>query len=335
MYCKECGNLINENDKFCTVCGERIEQNQFDISYNYNVDKVNMPIQPPVNQQLQDLNDINKRKNKIKILLISALILATIGLVVFLIFYFRYKEQREVIEDYFEAINDKDIEEIYELSYTNENMVGLHTLENEKEFFFTNSIIMGFSRGLYDVDAFKFTACVYDSYNTKGNDLDIKNSDEHSLDALKVSYKIVNIAPLENFDLYTNRGTNLTKIDMNNIESIVSRFDSETGKRVDVPIDEVYVAQLKIEWEYFGRPYGMVKSWWKNKEFKEQVNKYGAGHFNTYDDAIEYMETINGEEKVYVLILYKSKGDWYIYRGDRLADLATSYENGKAIIKGY
>ena len=277
---------------------------------------------------------VNKNKSNKKFLIIGIAALVVIGLAVTLILMNRLSPQRKLIDEYFEAINDKDASKIYDLSYTDELKEGLPTYDKDEDkvFFFTNVRLMGFSRGLYEFDAFKFLPCVTEVYEPSKNDLNLGNSKDRVLDGLEVSYDIVDIKPLDDFELYSDLLGHEEVVDIDEFESIVSRYNLETGEQIKVDIEDAYVAQVKVSWEYDGNLYGMLKSWWKDDEFKEFVSKRGFEQYDTYDKAIKSMETIKDKDKVYLLLLYKCDGEWYIYNGDKLAGLATQYEKGKATL---
>jgi len=292
--------------------------------------------QQELNYGMNDNISGNSGKNKSnkKFLIIGIAALVVIGLAVTLILINKLSPQRKLIDEYFEAINDKDASKIYDLSYTDELKEGLPTYDEDEDklFFFTNVRLMGFSRGLYEFDAFKFLPCVTDVYEPSKNDLNLGNSKDRVLDGLEVSYDIVDIKPLGDFELYSDLLGHEEVVDMDEFESIVSRYNLETGEQIKVDIEDAYVAQVKVSWEYDGNLYGMLKSWWKDDEFIEFVYKRGFEQYDTYDKAIKSMETIKDKDKVYLLLLYKCDGEWYIYNGDKLASLATQYEKGKATL---
>ncbi|MBR3834203.1 MAG: zinc ribbon domain-containing protein [Lachnospiraceae bacterium] len=354
MYCNECGKELKSTDAFCIICGtptgvkKTSSRNNEIINYSmcdpngsfmYKSQQsfyygMNDNASGKGDKKKSYKNQSNKNKSNKKFLIIGIVALVFIGLAVTLILMNKLSPQRKIIDEYFEAINDKDATKIYDLSYTDELKEGLpiYDKDEDKLFFFTNIRLMGFSRGLYELDAFKFLSCVTDVYEPSKNDLNLGNSKDRALDGLEVSYDIIDIKPLEDFDLYSDLLGHEEVVDMDELESIVSRYNLETGEQIKVDIDDAYVAQVKVSWEYDGNLYGMMKSWWKDDEFKEFVSKRGFEQYDTYDKAIKSMETIKDKDKVYLLLLYKCDGQWYIYNGDKLASLATQYEKGKATL---
>ena len=351
MYCKECGKDLKSTDIFCIICGTPtgIKQgssgnhDRLDVNSISPNDNLYCPNGTSMNQRQQEINynlndnlqsnGVKNNSNK-KFLIIGIVALVVIGIAVTLILMNKLSPQRKLIDEYFEAINDKDASKIYDLSYTDQLKEGLPTYDEDesKVFFFTNVRLMGFSRGLYEFDAFRMVPCIEEAYGPKTDNLNLGNSKDRVLDGLEVSYDIVDIKPLEDFELYSDLLGHEEVVDMDEFESIVSRYNLETGEQIKVDIEDAYVAQVKISWEYDGNLYGMMKSWWKDDEFKEFVSKSSFEQYDTYDKAIKSMETINTMDKVYLLLLYKCDGEWYIYNGDKLASLATQYEKGKATL---
>lgn len=345
MYCKECGKELNATDAFCIICGtptgvkkvSSMYQSQQDFNFSLNDNFSSNGGMNKTNKNKPNMNESNKIKTNKKFLIIGIAVLIIIGVTVALLMMNKLSPQRKLIDEYFEAINDKDATKIYDLSYTDQLKEGLPTYDEDEDkvFFFTNVRLMGFSRGLYEFDAFRMVPCIEEAYGPKPDNLNLGNSKDRVLDGLEVSYDVVDIKPLEDFDLYSDLLGHEEVVDMDEFESIVSRYNLETGEQIKVDIDDAYVAQVKVSWEYDGNLYGMMKSWWKDDEFIEFVSKRGFEQYDTYDKAIKSMETIKDKEKVYLLLLYKCDGEWYIYNGDKLASLATQYEKGKATLLLY
>ena len=91
MYCKNCGNKLNENEKFCSNCGMTIESNlnnsklpnMNDNSNNSNIS--NMNTNSNINNYQQQINSVSGKANKWKTI---SMVLGIIAIVLSFIFYF-------------------------------------------------------------------------------------------------------------------------------------------------------------------------------------------------------------------------------------------------------
>lgn len=340
MFCDKCGSQLVDGEAYCLECGAPVyipQQNNIQGAYSYNKlnsNQMNMPV-----VQTTEHNNVGSKKDnsnfkKKKIIICSSL--ATLILAVLLIILCLpgnyLSPQRRVIDDYFDAINDKDVDEIYEIAYAEKALEFKDDYEEDELFFFTNSLYMGFSRGLYEADYLRTTDVVYNTYPNILTDDSKEKVTRKTLNMLEIDYEVVDITPLEDFDLTMQGYSGLRDVTIEDVELFANKVDFKTGDRSDVKVDKVYIAQVKIEWYYDDMKYGVNKKWWNDEEFCTLVEKYD-GH-KTYKAALDSFEKYAGtdKDKVYILILYKAEGDWYIARADRLGTFQTSYEKGKASI---
>ena len=342
MFCDKCGSQLVDGEAYCLECGSPIYipqqkkvQGIYDNGQN-NSSQMFMSISQNANLNYYDPEDIknhSKFNKKKTIIFAFLLILIIVAVLVILCLPGNYlSPQRRVIDDYFEAINDKDIEEIYEIEYDDEALNLKNDYDVNKLFYFTNNMFMGFNRGLYEADYLRTIDVVYNSYPNINKEGSEEKVTRKTLNMLKVDYKVVDITPLEKFDLTVKGFTNLKEVTIDDVEDYANVIDFETGESSRIKVDDVYIAQVKVEWFYDDMKYGVNKKWWDDEEFCSLVNHYD-GH-RTYKAAIDSFEKYDGtdKDKVYILILYKAKGDWHIAKADRLGTLQTVYEKGKATI---
>ncbi len=371
MYCRECGNKLLNTDKFCSICGERIQidvnapvkttnDNGSDIVENddstsvldlgealttvltaNNTEATSLLVNPnlctDVLQNRREVmfvsNGVNKEKKK-RIILPVMLFILLVAIIVVVILHLpgnRLSPQRKVIDAYFDAINDSNQDAIIEMSYHEDAIEIKNNYNVDEMLFFTSPYFMGFSRGLYEYDMFKVEKCVADSYPNKQAGLTEDQIRSKTLNMLDVSYEVLDIKPFEEFELYKRTiSDDNESFSYEDVNKYINCINYETGDQTDFEAEEVYVAQVKVEWKYDDMLYGMNKKWWKDEGFIKLANS--NENFTTYKNSISFMKTLDGEDKVYILILYKCEGEWYIMLGDRLVYLSSPYEDGEATI---
>lgn len=323
MICNNCGNELPNDSIFCEYCGCKLVENNINIQQNNPESEVIAP------------QNIAKNKKKIKLskkgIIISAMALVVVGIVVVIILKQPgnlLSPQRKIIDEYFDAINDKDIEDIYEIAYTDEMIEFLYDgddsfngMANDELRFFAgdNNGIMGFRRGYYYGVGEKYD-CFADSYPDASDGLSEEEITEKTLDMLEVSYDIVDIKPLDEVNLTYNYRCNLVNFDMDCLKerlNFTKMVDDDTvSKEFGHKVDDVYVAKVEVSWKYDDMLYGVDKKWWKDKEAKEYITNMG---YPTYEDGLRHFSHFFDEFKAYhFLVLYQIDDEWYIYKANYL-----------------
>lgn len=238
-------------------------------------------------------------------------------------------EQMNIIEEYFEAINAKDTDAIYDLGYVDEVREKKHCGYDVIHFFCEpNSSYMCFKRGLYTGSG--YYPCTMDSYPNTKQGLSIEEVQELTMDMLEVSYEVINIKHFDEIKLIERKPNSEEEVlKWEDIERKVSYKDFKTGEEISINIDDLFVAQLYIEWKYDDMLFGMDEAWWENEEFLVSVENTT---YATYEQAIQTMETYDGKEKVYTLLLYRYDDGWYIVQPEYLSYWQGPYFEGEAYI---
>ena len=309
------------------------DQQQYSLPQNGQV--------PPVKEskQKKERKKINLSKKSKIIISVAAVAVIAVVVVVLMLPGNLLSPQRRIIDKYFDAINDKDIDAIDEITFTDEviDTVGGTWTDSELLFFTSKNGWMGFSRGFYESDYVRTLDVVEDSYPSIRDGLSEKQVTKRTLDMLEVTYDVIDIQPLEDIDLYMSfvNGEE-EKIDIEFIEDKAAPTKFIEGELIkpEVHIDDVYVARVDVEWKYDDMLYGIDKDWWEDDVFKEHAN---YNNLSTYNKAINAMNRFspNSDEFEYILILYEVDGEWHILHGNRLSTLKSMTYDGKTVIYAY
>lgn len=240
-------------------------------------------------------------------------------------------EKEKVIKEYFKAINDKDLDAIYDVGYPKsvKNQIADKSKLNSINLldFYTNTTTpktLGFTRGLYEVEHLK-KRTMY-SYPNVEQGLSAEEVQKQTLSMLNVKYNILDIQPFEKLKVVGSTAMGDKQLSFDDIEDRLYRKDFKTGDVMyDIEIEDLYIAILDVEWSYGDMLYGMDKSWWNDEAISYTLSDT---YDKTYDSAINNMKTIDGNPKVYVLFLYKYDGDWYIIEPEKLGTMQGTYLNG-------
>ncbi|MBQ9934272.1 MAG: zinc ribbon domain-containing protein [Lachnospiraceae bacterium] len=343
MFCDKCGSQLVDGEAYCLECGAPIyisQQKNVQPTYTYSqIYPSQMAVSGVQNTNLNYYNNPESKKkysglNRKKVIILSSLILVIIvvTLIILCLPGNYLSPQRKIIDEYFEAINDKNMEEIYEIEYDDKALRFRNDYDTDKLFFFTNNNYMGFNRGLYEVDYLRTTDVVYNTYPNIKNENSEERVTRKTLNMLYADYKLVDITPLEDFDLTMQGYTGLKEVTIDDVEELANKIDFKTGDKSNIKVDKVYIAQVKIEWYYDDLKYGLDKKWWNDEEFCTLIERYDG--YKSYKAALDSFGKFanTDKDKVYILILYKAEGEWHIAKADRLGTLQTSYEKGKATI---
>lgn len=90
MYCKKCGNKINEGSNFCTNCGEAVATKNESVTTskveNEKVETLNVSNEP-INSNVQTNNSAPKKTNAAFVVLIVIFAIIILGLITFICVY--------------------------------------------------------------------------------------------------------------------------------------------------------------------------------------------------------------------------------------------------------
>lgn len=266
--------------------------------------------------QTEKAETSNGNKKKVLVPVIAVALVAVIAATLLIVLNRKKdssSEQEKLIDEYFEAINNKDIEKIYDIAYIEEIKDKKYNSDYSESTiaayqFFTND--MGFAIAGGDDKIFT-QQCCRDSYPDVTDNLSENMVFKKRLDMLKVSYEIIDIEPFENVNIDRIVKRERQRLSIEDIEKLAS-YDGITAE-----IEDVDVAFVKSEWRYDDMLYGFDADWWK-----ESSNM----PYETYDEAISFMKYYQGNpemEYVYTLILYKADDEWHILRGASVCSFRT------------
>lgn len=215
----------------------------------------------------------------------------------------------DAIKEYFDACNDMDMAAIHAASFP-EGMNGRYSerllQEGDYNFYKCWREDLGFVRSKYDMaDWAKFDPnfIVFkdfpNGYEGENGDLQTKDGERLTLEEAFPDFSVeYTIEELEHFsDCRVCLRDGLSLVDLEDMDQIVQLDDSSF-----LDVDDMYVAQLKVEWAYEDKPYGYNRHWWKDENFlKSPV-------FSSYEDAVSDLEDIE-----YYVFVYKYNDEWYVY----------------------
>lgn len=215
----------------------------------------------------------------------------------------------DAIARYFEACNNMDMEAIHAASYPagmNGSLSERLLQEGDYNFYMLWRDQLGFSRSKFDMaDWAKFDPnfiVLEDfpvAYEGENGEMQTRDGDRLTIEEVfpdfAVEYTIEEMEHFGDCEVYARDGLSL--IDRDNMDEIVG---------VDgygwLDVDDMYVAQLKVEWSYKGNPYGYNRHWWKDENF----TKLSA--VGNYEDLVAEQA-----DREYIVFVYKYDGEWYVY----------------------
>ncbi|SEF40032.1 hypothetical protein SAMN04487934_10122 [Eubacterium ruminantium] len=260
-------------------------------------------------------------KSKKKIIIpIVALLVIGLGVGGFFIFKkLTKKPQEKVLDSFFEALNNMDIEkaETYCAPEGTErygDMIQYGALSN----LYTNRF--GFTRGIFDYnDMLRLDTDLMDMYlksygfsSSRDGGLEKRRQCEENNDMFRmkysdfhVEYDLVSLKPASEYTIsYQYKAKQIEIDDM--AGTIESGMHFEEGD-----VTDVYVAKIHIKWRYGDKKYGYDKSWWSNSAFdsaKVNIHDSYGNKLGSYNEVVNYYDNI-----VYNVFIYEYKGKWYIY----------------------
>ncbi len=215
----------------------------------------------------------------------------------------------DAIKEYFDACNDMDMEAIHAASYP-AGMNGTYSekilQEGDYNFYMCWREQLGFSRSKYDMaDWAKFDPnfIVFEdfpvAYEGENGELQTRDGERLTLEEVfpdfAVEYTIEELEHFGDCEVFARDGLSL--IAMENMDEIVG---------VDgygwLDVDDMYVAQLKVEWSYEDKPYGYNRHWWKDENFAKSPTG------GSYEEVVAEQADME-----YIVFVYKYDGEWYVY----------------------
>lgn len=282
---------------YCPVCGTRLVQ------------------QPQMMQQ----PSVKLKKDKGKKLLIPFVIggVTLLVMVAVLVYVFVFKlevsksEQEKALDRYFEACENLDIKELFRASYPMEyadlEYYSAYNTIGDRWVVQWITKFVGLSRGARDLAAFENNNSVtFEDYPYTVSDEDEnlisydgnRVSLRKCLPNLSVSYEIVQMAQFNDCEVSINNHPDLKRI--TSMDNLITVNDAK------LDVDDMYVAQIRLQWKYGDYLYGWDPAWWKDKNFQEQAESFSI--YN-YEDAID----ITYDHSLYNVFIYKYDGVWYVY----------------------
>ena len=262
--CPKCGNQLIDEALFCEYCGAPQQvmsqpmQPQAVQPMQQMAQQQMMPEQG-ISQELPSGKKSKKKKGSKKPLIITIIIVlvAALGVCAFFLLKNVLKSpQEKLLDEYFEAINNKDLDTVYDMEYgLNEGL----NASNYVSFYIQN---LGFTPGLFSsVDSLVFDQEIVDAYykslgyEGKTHEELIENRREDFmgdadilLSGFKASYELEDLKKAEDCELgYYKNG--LTYVEVDDIEKFIE-------DKYGIDVSDVYVAKMKIYWEYNGLKYG-------------------------------------------------------------------------------
>ncbi len=215
----------------------------------------------------------------------------------------------EAMESYFDAYNQMDMKAIVAASFP-EGMEGYYTesllQEGDYNFFENWRRQLGFYRSDFDYYGwlrFDPNSVVGEDYieGYEGENGELETIDgqtltlEEALPDFSIKYTIEEIAPFADCNVFLG----YSGMELEDMDRIVILKDGST-----LDVDEVYVAQVQIEWYYGDYLYGYNRDWWSDEEFCQTMLQDDY----TYEDKVNEMA-----ETDYILFVYKYNDAWYVY----------------------
>lgn len=215
----------------------------------------------------------------------------------------------DAIKEYFDACNDMDMEAIHAASYP-AGMSGSFSerllSESEYDFYYCWINVLGFYRSKYDLaDWAKFDPnfIVFEdfpvAYEGENGELQTRDGERLTLEEVFPDFAVeYTIEEMEHFgDCRVCFRDGLNLIDMKDMDQIIG-VDEEGY----LDVEDMYVAQLKVEWSYEDKPYGYNRHWWKDENFAK------APTGGSYEELVAEMEDME-----YTVFVYKYDGEWYMF----------------------
>ncbi len=274
---------------------------------------MNSNMNPNMNMQ-QNIPNNGKNKSGKKMFVALAVIICVIGLLVAFALLMKNKgkgneetsPQIRALNEYYEAINQKDISAINKASYPEKLLeddylpYGYNEDTNLLSVYCSQNKGLLFYRGFYEYDQFKKVQCVREAYPSIKDNLTEKQVERRTFSDFSASYTLKSMEKVK--EIYADKLGKSGAVDF-------TSYILGNNSKNDTVITEVYLLTLNREWSYGDRLYGLDKSWWDDKEFVERAES-GAfnGDISTYDEAVEYFA-----EKEYKLLVYEYEGEWYVY----------------------
>ena len=331
MICNKCGKEITDNSVFCEYCGAKVEEVHTDS-----------------NAGEQSIKKGKKKGLKIGIIVGIVLVLALAGVGITLMIKKGGSDseitslpkaktpQEEALNNYFDAINNFDVDAFMEACYPQESIDADRGYSNGTVSWYTSTQNMGLTRGPIDMSngrcdfGFKDNKVLAESYPSPCSSFlaslareegDEKKAEEYEqeyeeynelresdagaknyLCDLRITYNLLQMDILNDCKVVTNNGY---EVDVNDyINGMINGGNDE----VAVSADDIYVARIQIEWAYGDKLYGWDEAWWNDSDFLNSVSMLNITSRNTYESIIE--EYKNRE---YVMFIYQYNGDWYVW----------------------
>ena len=224
--------------------------------------------------------------------------------------------QEKVLDQYFKALNDMDMEAVDALyvpkDSQNSGEISSSSLSlgylMKSNFTFTMSHLASADLEKLAYRDMFLKSYGFDSYHEGGykDYVETCNNDElyrSKFQDFEVSYELVSLKEASEYKISYSKG--LDEIEVPDMAEYLH-------STLDVPVSEVYVAKIKINWSYGNKKYGYDKSWWNNKDFKESLNARPIladdKKLTTYNDFVKYYDN-----QIYNAFIYQSDGEWYLF----------------------
>lgn len=313
-YCPNCGNQLSDEALFCEYCGAKqpvVHQSEPQPMPQSMPDPAMVQSQISMGTELKTEKASKKKKGSKKPLIITLIIILVAALGVggfFLIKHLTKSPQEKLLDEYFEAINERDFDALDNMVLGNDS--NLSELDDRRVIIDRLAFYPG---NFYWSDFLKLDKVVAEEYykglgysGSSYEDLydnyheDMENGGKILLSKFNCSYELEDVKKAEDCDSIGYFKNGITFVEIDDAEEFIEDY-------LDIEVDDVYAVKLKIYWEYNGLPYG------NDEKMYEIADDNGVFVPWVYDDVIDEME-----DKDYYMLIYKSGDKWYMYNNSIL-----------------
>ncbi|MBR3040326.1 MAG: zinc-ribbon domain-containing protein [Lachnospiraceae bacterium] len=255
-----------------------------------------------------------KKKNKALLWIIIGACCAVAAIVVGIILIATNKKHsgaQGALDNYFEAVNNLDRRAVYACCHTDMSGYkeeGTTTRYFTREYtkshlasmdflFFDKNVAGPFLRS-YGYQGDYTDMNEYIEMREEYNNDNIEDNTSKTMEGFEVSYKLNKMKDATKCRFSYSEG--LRDIQVDNVKEWLE-------KKIDETTEEIKFANITIEWKYGDKLYGYDKNWWSQEGIKDTIVQ--SRDYKTYESTIRACQ----EYATCNVLLYKVRGNWYIY----------------------